>query len=312
MNQATKIVLVIGCSLLIQVPILHGMERTAQRIALPTSEVAAILTTWLTRSGFEVQDAPLETGGRKLSAFKQNESWTISLKPDSVLAADMQAQYTCSATDERAKLNQLSKYLATYLNASVVNQESSNRAIPVTVLSQIRSVVCIEAVLGNQTTQYTGFVVDTDGLIMSTTHGLKGLEEIHIILYDGRRLKGKLIKFDRERDLALVQVASKLESAVSLATGRNLLGMGERVYSVGCPVDLIGTVYSGIVNGPPRRVERMSYWQVDMEIHHGSSGSPVFDVSGNLVGIVKGRFRGTQSIGFLIPLETIIAFVKGS
>jgi serine protease Do len=48
-----------------------------------------------------------------------------------------------------------------------------------------------------------------------------------------------------------------------------------------------------------------------MEIHIGSSGSPVFDVQGNLVGIVKGRYRGTQTIGFLIPLETIIAFVKG-
>jgi serine protease Do len=312
MNQATKVVLVIGCSLLIRVPILHGTEHSAQRIALPLNEVATILTTWLTRSGFEVQDAPLAMGGKTLSASNQSEHWTIVLKPHSALAADMEAQYTGSATDERAKLEQLSKYLTTYLNASVVNQENSNRAIPVTVLSQIRSVVCIEAVLGDQTTQYSGFVVDTDGLIMSTTHGLKGLEEIQVILYDGRKLKGKLIKFDREKDLALVQIATKLDSAVSLATGRNLLGMGERVYSVGCPVDLIGTVYSGIVNGPPRRVERMSYWQVNMEIHHGSSGSPVFDVSGNLVGIVKGRYRGTQSIGFLIPLETIIAFVKGS
>jgi serine protease Do len=57
-------------------------------------------------------------------------------------------------------------------------------------------------------------------------------------------------------------------------------------------------------------VDKLTYWQVNMEIHPGSSGSPVFDVQGNLVGIVKGRYRGTKSIGFLIPLETIIAFVK--
>jgi serine protease Do len=86
--------------------------------------------------------------------------------------------------------------------------------------------------------------------------------------------------------------------------------MGERVFSVGCPVNLFGTVFPGIINGPPRRVKEQTYWQVNMEIHPGSSGSPVFDVQGNLVGIVKGRYRGTNSIGFLIPLETIITFVK--
>jgi serine protease Do len=87
--------------------------------------------------------------------------------------------------------------------------------------------------------------------------------------------------------------------------------MGEKVYSVGCPMDLVGSVFPGIINGPPRRVNELTYWQVNMEIHPGSSGSPVFDVQGNLVGIVKGRYRGTQTIGFLIPIETIIAFVKG-
>jgi serine protease Do len=49
-----------------------------------------------------------------------------------------------------------------------------------------------------------------------------------------------------------------------------------------------------------------------MEIHPGSSGSPVFDANGRLVGIVKGRYRGTNSIGFVIPLETITSFMNGS
>ena len=312
MAKATKILLVIGCAVLIRATDLYGTQHTAQRIDLPISEVATVLTAWLTRSGFEVRDVALEMGGKKLSASKLNECWEIDLEPHSALATDLNARYTGSAADERVKLNQLSEHLAAYLDASIADQEDSNRAIPVTVLAQIRSVVCIEAVFDNQSNQYSGFIVDTDGLIMCTTHGLKGLEQIQVNLYDGRRFSGKLIKVDHEKDLALVQVASKLDSAISLASGRNVLGMGERIYSVGCPVNLVGTVYSGIVNGPPRRVDRMPYWQVDMEIHPGSSGSPVFDVLGNLVGIVKGRYRGTQSIGFLIPLETIIAFVKGS
>ena len=51
-------------------------------------------------------------------------------------------------------------------------------------------------------------------------------------------------------------------------------------------------------------------WQAHMEIYHGSSGSPVFDVNGNIVAMVKGRYRGTTTTAFLIPMETILIFFK--
>jgi serine protease Do len=152
--------------------------------------------------------------------------------------------------------------------------------------------------------------VDAQGLVLSTIHDVETFHDIKVTLYDGREITGDVIKKDINLDLALIDIGSGVEHAISLAEGRNILGMGERVYSVGCPVNLVGSVFAGIINGPPRRVNELTYWQVNMEIHPGSSGSPVFDVQGNLVGIVKGRYRGTQSIGFLIPLETIIAFVK--
>jgi serine protease Do len=152
--------------------------------------------------------------------------------------------------------------------------------------------------------------VDKQGLVLSTIHDVETFDDITVTLYDGREIKGDVIKKNTEQDLALINIGGGLDSAISLAEGRNLLGMGESVYSVGCPINLVGSVFPGIINGPPRRVDKLTYWQVNMEIHPGSSGSPVFDVQGNLVGIVKGRYRGTQSIGFLIPLETIFAFVK--
>jgi serine protease Do len=137
---------------------------------------------------------------------------------------------------------------------------------------------------------------------------LKNLQEITVILYDGRQLKANLVKMDTHRDLALLDINAKFNTFISVAEGRNLLGMGESLYSVGCPIDVRGTIYSGIINSPPRRVNDLPLWQVNMHIHPGSSGSPVFDVQGNLVAIVKGRYRGTDSVGFLIPLETIIDF----
>jgi len=149
-------------------------------------------------------------------------------------------------------------------------------------------------------------------LIICTTHDLEKLQEITVILYDGQEYKGNLVKFDAHKDLALVRADLASKNIVSLAKGRNLLEIGERVFTIGCPVNLLGTVYSGIVNGPPRRVKELTFWQVNMEIHPGSSGSPVFDENGRLAGIVKGRYRGTTSIGFVIPLETITSFIDGS
>jgi serine protease Do len=96
---------------------------------------------------------------------------------------------------------------------------------------------------------------------------------------------------------------------VSLSDGRNLLENGETVYSVGCPGNQPGQLSSGIVDGPPRRLKNRLLWQVIMRIDPGSSGSPVFDDRGRLVAMVKGRFRGSSTVGFLTPLDTIMDFL---
>ena len=86
--------------------------------------------------------------------------------------------------------------------------------------------------------------------------------------------------------------------------------MGDRVYSIGCPNNLNGLVFQGTVNSPPRLVNNQLLWQVNMETHPGSSGSPVFDGNGKFFGVVKGRYRGTDTIGFLIPFKTVNRFLE--
>jgi S1-C subfamily serine protease len=191
------------------------------------------------------------------------------------------------------------------------DEENTVPYIPSEILLQIESVVCLESIISDKSIQFTGFIVDTGGLILSTAHDLKGLQELNVTLYDGRKSMGRVIKADHHLDLALIQVDLKSPSYISLEKGRNLLGMGERLYTTGCPVNLRGTVFSGLINGPPRRIDNLVYWQVSMKIYPGSSGSPVFDGQGNLVAVIKGRFRGMDSLGFLIPFETIVDFVKG-
>jgi serine protease Do len=101
-----------------------------------------------------------------------------------------------------------------------------------------------------------------------------------------------------------------LADAVSLQDGRYLLRNGEPLFAVTCPVNNISGIQPGFLDGPPRRVQGLPLWQVRMHIAHGSSGSPVFDAQGRLAAIITGRFRGTDSIGFLIPFETLLHFLE--
>ncbi len=288
-----------------------GPESSSKLYSLPISELEAIVLDWLVRSGFEIQRSKLKMGNVRLTITRPAEKWQIVLKPHSALITEIHAGSASSAPQRSATIDRMATYIAKYIQAPAAQKEISNQIIPPAVLSQISSVVCLNTKSNKKNSQHTGFVVDTQGLVLSTIHDVETFHNITVTLYDGRELTGDVIKKNTDQDLALINIGAGLEKAVSLAEGRNLLGMGERVYSVGCPVNLVGSVFAGIINGLPRRVNELTYWQVNMEIHPGSSGSPVFDVQGNLVGIVKGRYRGTQSIGFLIPLETIIAFVKG-
>ena len=68
-------------------------------------------------------------------------------------------------------------------------------------------------------------------------------------------------------------------------------------------------VHSAVVTGPLRVVRDVPLVQVSMETPLGSSGSPVFDAKGHFVAMVRGRYRGTDSVGFLTPLETIREFL---
>jgi len=283
---------------------------------LPVFELEKVITGLLEHSGYEVSRTPLQMGKVQLKAVKEKKAWQISLTPHSALATEVQAQCTAEGeSDEaQAQLEKLWDHIEDYLSGNIkttsVQTEAPRQFIPTAVLSQIESVVCLRAEFEDNDMQFSGFMLDEDGLIISTAHGLKGIEQLTIILSDGRQFKGDLIKMDLRRDLAFVHIKGKFDSYIPVANGRNLLGMGEQLYSIGCPLNLGVTVYSGIINSPPRRVNGLPLWQVDMEIHPGSSGSPVFDVQGNLVAVVKGRYRGTDSVGFLIPFETIVEFAK--
>ncbi|WP_319407314.1 serine protease [uncultured Desulfosarcina sp.] len=278
----------------------------------PASEVVEIISGWFSDQGYSVRRDFPSPGTVHLTAWNWQDEWDITVRPHSALASVATVIHEGAAPSSQA-CRRLLEHVNGELLGTVTRRpppaERLQQTVPTVVLDRIETVVCIRARSKKREVQFSGFVVDPDGLVLCTAHDLADHQRVTVTFYDGVSVPGTIVRLDLRKDLALVEYSAGTRAFVSLSSGRNLLGMGESVFSIGCPNNLRGTLAPGTINGPPRLVNDQPLWQVEMDIYPGSSGSPVFDARGQLVAMVKGRYRGTSTVGFLTPLETIIAFL---
>ncbi|MBU6428181.1 MAG: trypsin-like peptidase domain-containing protein, partial [Cyanobacteria bacterium REEB65] len=153
----------------------------------------------------------------------------------------------------------------------------------------------------------SGFVVNSDGLVVTNEHVVEGRSEMTVTLSDGRRFKGKVLGYDSNVDLALVKVPAKGLPALPLADS-NRAEVGDWVEAFGSPLGLQKTVTAGIISAVNREfshAERLSYLQTDAAINPGNSGGPLVLLAGQVVGMNTFIAEGAQGIGFAIPSNTI-------
>jgi serine protease Do len=289
----------------------HGeVGQSSREFPLPLPEMERIISRWLTESGLEVARTLPEPGRVDLDARREGESWQVALKTRSPLATEVTASCLLNGQPDEARREGLWAYLAQYLRDLSTPEANASEEAPEAVASKRRSVVCVKAAVEGGPLQFSGFLIDRKGLVLTTAHDLQAAGKIAVTLSDGRAFKGRLVKMNLEWDLALIAVKAKVESIISLDQGRSALNEGERLYSVGCPGNMGGTVHAAVLSGPPRLLNNAPLLQVVMKTLPGGSGSPVFDEEGNLVAMVKGRYRGTDIVGFLTPLETMREFLR--
>jgi serine protease Do len=277
---------------------------------VPVIETEEILSRWLYEGGFKVSKTSIDTHQFELTGQKGNESWMLVLKPHSPLASYVTAQYTRNGEPDQGRLKEIWTYIGGYLEGRYSDRKNLNQDVPQVILSQSEAIVCIKATTTKEPIQFSGFLINNKGFIISTAHDLERVFDIMVILNDGQELKGYVVKLDSDRDLALIGTKPGVNTYVSLDKGRDRLKNREKVYSYGCPANHYGIINSGTIDGPQRRVNGLPIWQVNMEVLPGSSGSPVFDAQGNLAGVVKGRYRGIEGKGFFIPLRTVRDFLN--
>lgn len=153
----------------------------------------------------------------------------------------------------------------------------------------------------------SGFVIDPKGYIVTNNHVIDGADKINVTLTDGTVYAAQVVGRDDKTDLALLKVnASKPLPYVAFGNS-DQERVGDWVIAVGNPYGLGGSVSAGVVSATDRDIRKGpydDYMQIDAPINPGSSGGPLFDQSGHVIGIDTAIYSpsgGSVGVGFAIP-----------
>ncbi len=165
----------------------------------------------------------------------------------------------------------------------------------------------------------TGFIISSDGYILTNNHVVNGADEVMVKLSDGREVKGEIKGTDEKVDLALIKINEKDQLPFAEFGDSDSLEVGEWVMAIGNPFGLSHTVTAGIVSAKGRVIGNGPYddfIQTDASINPGNSGGPLFSSEGRVVGINTAIIAGGGGgIGFAIPIsmaKTIVTQLRDS
>ncbi|HVS26015.1 MAG TPA: DegQ family serine endoprotease [Burkholderiales bacterium] len=154
----------------------------------------------------------------------------------------------------------------------------------------------------------SGFIINTDGYVLTNAHVVDGADEITVKLTDKREFKAKVIGSDKRTDVALIKIDAAGLPKVTLGDP-NKLKVGEWVVAIGSPFGFENSVTAGIVSAKGRSLPQenfVPFIQTDVAINPGNSGGPLFNLKGEVVGInsqIYSRTGGFMGLSFAIPID---------
>jgi len=161
----------------------------------------------------------------------------------------------------------------------------------------------------------SGFVLTSDGYIVTNNHVIDKASTIKVTLDDGTELPAKLVGADPKSDLAVVKIESSKPLATIAWGDSDNLRAGDPILAIGNPFGIGTTVTAGIVSARGRDLHSGPYddfIQIDAPINHGNSGGPLVGVDGKVVGINTAIYSpngGSVGVGFAIPSDQAQAVV---
>jgi len=165
--------------------------------------------------------------------------------------------------------------------------------------------------------QGTGFIIDKEGHILTNYHVVAEARQVEVTLSNRKKYRATIVGTDRPHDLAIIQIKATNLTPVTLGDSRNLR-VGQKVYAIGNPFGLSGTMTRGIVSSirPVQEPDGMRIdeaIQTDAAINPGNSGGALLNWHGEVIGIntmIASSVGQSAGIGFAIPINTAKAVLN--
>jgi serine protease Do len=166
----------------------------------------------------------------------------------------------------------------------------------------------------------SGFIVNPEGYAVTNNHVIEGETQVTVSIFEEaaggiskRRLEiVEIVAVNPFVDLALLKIPPQKDlklATVPLGTLDDL-NAGDGVFAIGNPLGLERSVSQGIISTLARNFEGLVYLQTDAAINPGNSGGPLFNLRGQVVGVTNMGFRGSDNLGFAIPISYVKDFLR--
>mgnify|MGYP001544991209 FL=1 len=163
---------------------------------------------------------------------------------------------------------------------------------------------------GERVSMGSGFIISADGYVLTNNHVVDGAENVTVSLSDRRVLDAKVVGTDAQYDIALLKLTATNLPVVSLGDSKNVKA-GQWVVAIGSPFGFDHSVTAGIVSAVGRQFggadqQYVPFIQTDVPSNRGNSGGPLFNLTGQVVGINSQIFSNTggfMGVSFAIPID---------
>ena len=151
----------------------------------------------------------------------------------------------------------------------------------------------------------SGFFISKDGLILTNYHLIKKARRLFVKLKDDTAFtRVKVVNVDVPRDIAVLKIETENVKPVKLGNSDEMK-VGQRVVTISNPLGLENTVSDGLISAIRPTEQGSTVFQVSVPLSNGSSGGPLFNLQGDVIGVVAASIQKGQSLNFAIPINEV-------
>lgn len=204
----------------------------------------------------------------------------------------------------------------TNVNGCFAENYQSDEQVNIRVYQNVfPSIVAIDADLSDGISSGTGLVIDSSGLILTSSHVVAGSDVIKVIVDGGKEYIGKVYAtVDEGDDLALIKINPTTPLVVAKLGDSSKLKVGQKVLALGNPFGFNGSLTTGIISRIDKERNKL---QTDAAINPGCSGGPIINSSGEVIGISQSIYnpdnnKSNIGIGFAVPVNAAKQFIMAT